>query len=120
MLLKDKFKLYRKENNLTQKQFAEILEMKRTAITEIERGKVKGTMKLIQKLSDVTNKPSSYWLDGESEQNYKTYESLDIIIDVLIDSDMISKDGKVNELGIKMIMSVLEKEIALKIKKHGN
>ena len=119
MLLNEKIKLYRRDNGLTQQELADKLGMKRTAITEIERGKVKGTMKFISDLANLSGLPISHWTDGEVAHNYKTYEALDVLIDAMISSGMIGSDGKVDEKGIKLIMAVLEKEIALKIKKQG-
>lgn len=119
-MLKDKVREFRKESNLTQQQLAEKLNMKRTAITEIESGRVKGTLEFINKISELSGKPISYWADSEVEKNYKAYEALDILIDAMIDSGMIKEDGKIGENETKLIISVLEKEVAYKIKKRAN
>jgi transcriptional regulator with XRE-family HTH domain len=117
MNFKEKFKQYRIENKLTQKEFANRLDISRTGVADIESGRIKGTVKLMNKLAEVTGKPISYWMDTESEANYKTYESLDILIDAMIDSGMIGEDGKVGDRESKLILAVLEKEILLKIKR---
>ena len=117
MLLNEKIKLFRKENNLTQQELANKLNMNRTAITEIERGKVKGTTKFISALAEISNLPITYWLDSEVDRNYKSYEALDVLIDALIKSGMIKEDALINQQCSELINAILEKEIAFKIKK---
>lgn len=116
MEFKEKVKNYRSENNLTQKMLADKLGVSRTLIAETESGRIKGTMKFISKLAGVSGKPLTYWTDVEAEKTYKTYEALDVLIDAMIDSGMIKEDGKIDEKGSKLIISVLEKEVALKIR----
>jgi len=93
------------------------LNMNRTAITEIERGKVKGTTKFISALAEISNLPITYWLDSEVDRNYKSYEALDVLIDALIKSGMIKEDALINQQCSELINAILEKEIAFKIKK---
>lgn len=117
MNLSEKIKSYRIENNLTQKELGDMLKVSRTLIADIERGRIKGTLKFATTLAEITNKPLNYWLDtNEVEKNYNHYEALDILIDSLIDTGMINEDGKMDEAAQKLIINVLEKEIALKIK----
>ena len=116
MEFKDKFKNYRIENKLTQKELADKLGTSRTAITDTESGRVKGTIKFISKLANISGKSLSYWVGNETEKNYKTYEALDVLIDAMMDSGMIGEDNKIKEYEAKLIISILEKEIALKRK----
>lgn len=120
MDLKDKVKKFRKESKLTQKQLAEKLNVSRTNIAEIENGRIKGTVKFITKMAEISNMPISYWSSDEIENNYKTYEALDVLIEAMIDSEMIKSDGKINEDSQKLIIAVLEKEVKLKIKNREN
>jgi len=113
---KEKIKNYRIENNLTQKVLAAKLGVSRTLIAETESGKIKGTMKFISKLSTLSGEPLTYWTDTETVKTYKTYEALDVLIDAMIDSGMIEQNGKIDERGRKLIISVIEKEVALKLK----
>lgn len=121
MLLGEKIKSFRIENKLTQKQLADMVGVSRTNIAEIEGGRLKGTLKFVNKLATATNKPLSYWAnEDEIEQTYSAYDALDVLIDAMLDSGMIGKDGKIHEKEGKLILAVLEKEIAFKIKKQEN
>ncbi len=122
MNLGEKIKVYRIENKLTQKQLADKVGVSRTNIAEIEGGRINGTVKFISKLSSVTNTPLSYWTNGINSGTikYNQYESLDVLIESLIDTEIIGEDGKLNEFAKKLVVNVLEKEIALKIKNKGD
>ncbi len=118
MKLADKIKSFRIENSLTQKQLADMVGVSRTNIAEIEGGRINGTLKFLTKLSEATGKSLSYWTDDvETDKGYSIYDALDILIDSLIDTNIIKEDGKINETAQKLIINVLEKEIALKIKR---
>lgn len=121
MKLKDKIKAYRQENKLTQQQLADMLNVSRSNIAEIEAGRIKGTLKFVTKLSEVSCRPITYWTDediDEIEQKYHSYEALDIVIDAMIDKGMIDADGNVSEKGKDLLMGILEKEIKMKCKKR--
>ncbi|MBZ9608676.1 helix-turn-helix transcriptional regulator [Clostridium estertheticum] len=119
MELKEKIKNYRIENKLTQQKLADRLNVSRTLIAETESGKIKGTVKFLSKLADLSGKTISYWMDVEVEKNYKIYESLDVLITAMMDSGMIKEDNKIPEDASKLINAVLEKEVALK-RKNSN
>lgn len=122
MNLGDKIKAYRIENKLTQKQLAEKLEVSRSNIAEIESGRIKGTVKFISKLSEVTNTPLSTWTDDVNTDTLKyiQYEALDVLLNSLIDTGIVGEDGKLNDMAKKLVINVLEKEILLKIKNKGD
>lgn len=117
MEFKDRLKKYRKENNITQQQLATKLNVSRSTIAEIERGTIKGTVEFISKLSEISKKPMSYWVDESIENDYKIYQALDVLIDAMIDSERIKDDGKIQSEDKELIISVLEKEIKFKIKR---
>lgn len=117
MEFKDRLKKYRKENNITQQQLATKLNVSRSTIAEIERGTIKGTVEFISKLSEISKKPMSYWVDESIENDYKIYQALDVLIDAMIDSERIKDDGKIQGEDKELIISVLEKEIKFKIKR---
>lgn len=119
MNLKDKIKAYRIENKLTQKQLADMVGVSRTNIAEIEGGRINGTLKFLNKLSKATNKPLSYWATGKDiEKNYTSYEALDTLVEAMIDTGAISEDGNILlDRDKKLILSVLEKEIKLKLQR---
>lgn len=67
-MLKDKVREIRKEMGLTQEEFAKKLNISRSYLGDIERGRLKGTnVKIITKLSDLTGKPMEHFLDRNAE-----------------------------------------------------
>ena len=118
MELKDKIKKYRKENNLTQKELGQKLELGRSTIAELERGTIKGKLSVINKFSIISGMSMSYLLDDNMENaNINKYEALDILIDTMIEKGIIKTDCKIPEEYNKLMIGLLEKEIALKIEK---
>lgn len=115
-MLKDKIKEIRKEMGLTQEEFAKKLNISRSYLGDIERGRLKGTnVKIISKLSDVTGKPMEYFLGKDVE--VKQYDILDSAIDLLIEKDLIDDSGNiVDETSKEIIWNILKKEIQLKMK----
>lgn len=122
MNLGEKLKVYRIENKLTQLDLANLVGFSRTLISDIERGRIKGTIDFINKLSDVTNKPFAYWTNDVNSDTikYVQYEGLNVLIESLMDTGIIGEDGKLNEMAQKLVINVLEKEIALKYKMRGD
>ncbi|HBI6883121.1 TPA: helix-turn-helix transcriptional regulator [Clostridium perfringens] len=120
-MLKDKIKKSRKEMNLTQQEFAKLLGISRGNLGDLENGKNKGgNLSLIRKLSEVTGKEISYFLDSDSEFAVKQYEVLDNAINMLITKGAISKSGKVSPKYKKILFEILEQEIALKLERREN
>lgn len=115
-MLKDKVKSIRKEMGLTQEEFAKKLDISRSYLGDIERGRLKGTnVKIISKLSDITGKPMEYFMDKEVE--LRQYDILDSAIDMLIANNLIDNEGNITDKTSKeIIWSILKKEIQLKIK----
>lgn len=115
-MFKDKFREIRKSMGLTQMQFAEKLNISRSYVNDLERGRIKGTnVNLISRLSDLTGKPMEYFIDKDVKLN--NYEVLDKTIDVLIDKGWIDSKGNfVDNSVYKILLDVLKKEIELKIK----
>jgi len=115
-MLKDKVKEIRKEMGLTQEEMAKKLNISRSYLGDIERGRLKGTnVKIISKLSDVTGKPMEYFLGKDVE--VKQYDILDSAIELLIEKDLIDHNGDiVDETSKEIIWNILKKEIQLKMK----
>ncbi|GAA0774394.1 helix-turn-helix domain-containing protein [Clostridium subterminale] len=115
-MLKDKVKEIRKEMGLTQEEFAKKLNISRSYLGDIERGRLKGTnVKIISKLSDVTGKPMEYFLGKDVE--VKQYDILDSALDLLIDKGLIDNNGDItDETSKEIILNILKKEIQLKMK----
>lgn len=118
MLFQEKLKNFRKEKGLTQLQFAELCELSRTTITELETGKKKPTLKLIQKIANASNSNIEYWLDANnSEFKVNNFDGLELIIKKLIKTGDINKDGELNEKAQTLLLKVLEAEVKLILKK---
>lgn len=115
-MLKDKVKEVRKEMGLTQEEMAKKLNISRSYLGDLERGRLKGTnVKIISKLSDVTGKPMEYFLGKDVD--VKQYDILDSAIDLLIEKDLIDYNGDiVDETSKEIIWNILKKEIQLKMK----
>lgn len=120
-MLKDKIKKSRKEMNLTQQEFAKLLGISRGNLGDLENGKNKGgNLSPIRKLSEVTGKETSYFLDSNSKLPVKEYAVLDTTINMLITKGSISKSGKVPPKYKKILLEILEQEIALKLERRKN
>lgn len=115
-MLKNKVKEVRKEMGLTQEEMAKKLNISRSYLGDIERGRLKGTnVKIISKLSDITGKPMEYFLGKDVE--VRQYDILDSAIDLLIEKDLIDTNGDIkDETSKEILWNILKKEIQLKIK----
>lgn len=115
-MLKNKVKEVRKELGLTQEEMAKKLNISRSYLGDIERGRLKGTnVKIISKLSDVTGKPMEYFLGKDVE--VRQYDILDSAIDLLIEKELIDINGDIkDETSKEILWNILKKEIQLKIK----
>ncbi|MEG0133814.1 MAG: helix-turn-helix transcriptional regulator [Clostridium sp.] len=115
-MLKEKVKEIRKEMGLTQEEFAKMLNISRSYLGDIERGRLKGTnVRIISKLSDVTGKTMEYFLDKNVE--VKQYDILDSAIEMLLEKNLINSDGDIiDETSREIIQNILKKEIQLKMK----
>lgn len=117
-MLKDKIKQTRKEMNLTQQEFAKLLGISRGNLGDLENGKNKGgNLSLIRKLSEVTGKEISYFLNSDDDIIINQYEVLDNAINMLIKKGAISEDGKVLPKYKNILFEILEQEIALKLER---
>lgn len=119
-MLGNKLKEVRKELGLTQEQLAKRLGVSRSYIGDIETGRLKGTnVQLISKLADLSGKSMEYFLDKDVE--VKQYDILDSAIDMLIDKNMIDKEGSiVDDTAKNILLEILKKEIKLKLESKKN
>lgn len=115
-MFKDKVKECRKEMRLTQLEFSKKVGISRSYLADIERGCIKGSVELISKLSEATNKPMSYFIDSEN-MIVNSYDVLDKTIELLYRNEEISNEGVMSDWAKEMLMKVLEKEVALKIER---
>jgi transcriptional regulator with XRE-family HTH domain len=100
----EKLKLYRKNNSLTQSEFANKVGVSRTTITELENSTKKVTLKTLEKIAKGTNTLIEKWIINEKD-------SLTHIIDTLYETGEINDRGEVTKEGI----AILEREIKLYI-----
>lgn len=117
-MLSDKIKMLRKERNLTQEELAKLLGISRSYLGGLERGDNKGVnVKLLDKLSDVFDKPIEYFMGKEISLNI--YDTLDNAIEMMLKSGFIDSEGNfLNDTAKDMVLEILKKEIQLKIKKN--
>lgn len=115
-MFKDKVRECRKEMGLTQLEFSKRVGISRSYLAEIERGSIKGSVALISKLSEATNRPMSYFIDDENIK-IDSYDVLDKTIELLYDNKEINDDGVMTDWAKEMLMKVLEKEVVLKIER---
>lgn len=122
MNLGEKLKIYRMENKIVQGDIAKRMGVSRNLISDVERGRIKGTVEFIAKLAEATNTNIAYWTDdiNSNDIKYNQYEALDVLINSFIETGLVGEDGKLNEIAQKLVINVLEKEIALKIKNRGD
>lgn len=93
-MLGEKIKQSRKELGLTQQEFAKKLGISRSNLSDIENGRNKaGNLKLLNKISEFTKKPLSFFTDNDSNFNFDVYEGLDLGITKLILGGFIDKEG---------------------------
>ena len=112
MNFSEQLKQYRKDHNLTQQQFATIVHMSRTTITELESGKKKITLKAINKIASATNTDINMWLDNVNDDTteIKQFEGLVLIIKKLHEAGEISKNGEFSERAKEMLLEMLSIE----------
>lgn len=116
LMFKDKVKSARKELGLTQVEFSKRVGISRSYLAEIERGSIKGSVSLISKLSNATNKSMFYFMDNEIV-TINSYDILDKTIKILYDNKEISDEGIMTEWAKEILLKVLEKEVPLKIER---
>lgn len=122
-MLKDKLKNYRKLNKLKQDEFAKMLGISRTYLSDLENGRANGNLKILLKLSSATDTPLEIWLDENTdtssiENTYNLYSVLDTFIENLISAGEINeKTGEISKEYIPSILNILTAEIKLKLQK---
>lgn len=113
-ILSEKIKMVRRELGFTQEEFARKLKISRSNLRDLETGKNKGgNLVLLNKLSDVTKKPISFFIK-DYDTNLNSYEILDDMANKLISLGKIDKQGKVDLEFKDSIWEILELEFRLK------
>lgn len=117
---KDKLKEFRKDRRLTQKDLAEKLGVSRSNIAEMEAGRVKGKLSILEKLSEISGYPLVHWANNSEELEFNTYDSIDVLFGALVKAGQIKEDGRIPGEFKESFMDLLEKEFALKYYKMKN
>ncbi|MBS5919973.1 MAG: helix-turn-helix transcriptional regulator [Clostridium perfringens] len=113
MDFKEKLKDFRKSKSLTQKEFAEKYGFSRTTITELESGRKKPTLKMIEKISLATNTLTYFWLDTEDDINFNNFDGLKLIYKKLRKTGDINQDGVMNPKAKKLVDEMIAAEFRL-------
>lgn len=116
--IRDKVKKYRKDRNLNQTQFAELVGIARTQITQLESGSRKPTLNIIRRIAEATDTPLSFWLEDSEINEIAVYEGLDVIIDKMLQDGLIDEEGNFDTKLDLLLLTMLKQEIKLKIYKN--
>ena len=120
MDFKQKLKNFRTLNEMTQKEFADKYGFSRTTITELENGKKKPTLKMINKLANATLTTTNYWIDQKEENLLiRKFDGLELVINKLVQSGDVNTNGSMNDRAKTILLKMLEAEIKLLFKKEN-
>lgn len=115
-MLGQKIKKIRKEMDLSQEEFAKLLEISRSNLRDLENGKNKGSnIKILSKLSEISGKNITYFTN--SELNIQQYDILDGVIEMMLNRNLIDEDCNINDMLKDLLIDVIKQEIKLKMKK---
>lgn len=115
-MIGEKIKKVRKEMDLSQDDFSKLLGISRSNLRDLESGKNKGSnIKILAKLAEISGKNLTYFTDDEL--NIQQYDILDGFIEMMINRNLIDKDGNISDMLKDLIIDVVKQEIKLKLKK---
>ncbi|MGL5460246.1 MAG: helix-turn-helix domain-containing protein [Cetobacterium sp.] len=113
MTFNEKLKIFRDKEGLTQIEFAKKYNLPRTTVSELESGRKKPTLKMIEKIANATSTDTSYWIDLNLNLNHSKFDALDLTIKKMIEQGMIDSDGNLNDHAKEIILKLVEAEIKL-------
>ncbi|MPQ42855.1 helix-turn-helix transcriptional regulator [Clostridium tarantellae] len=115
-ILGQRIKQYRKDSNIKQGELAENLGVGRSTLSQIENGLIPGSLDFLYKLSKVTNKPMTFWIDEKNieETEIPEMSSLLILADALHEAGVIKKDGRIPEKYRDKFILLLQKELEIR------
>lgn len=124
VILGTKLRDFRKKQNLTQQQLAEILNVAVSVIGGAESGKRGISKNLAIKLSDFFNTTESFWINPDAEKDYienrERFELLDDVLVKLIEKELLTS-SKLDEATPRvkdLVLKSLELEIDILLKKR--
>lgn len=115
-ILGERIKKYRIDNDITQVDFAKKLDIGRSTLSNIETGENRGTIEFLFKLSRITRKPISFWIDEDTieEAEIKQMSTITLLADALHDAGAIGDNGKIPDLFKDRFIALLEKEFEIR------
>lgn len=119
MEFREKLKEFRKNNSLTQVEFAKKYGFSRTTITELESGRKTPTLKMIEKIATATNTKTSFWLNEKENININNFDGLKLIYKKLRATGDIDSDGVMNSKAKKLVDEMVAAEFRL-LAQHEN
>lgn len=125
MQIKNKLDTLQKNLNRNAKEMAEILDITKAYYSMIYNGKRKPSSKVVAKLSELSNKPISYW-NGELDKYLEEaipFEQLNKIVKALIDGNFIENatdilSNEYDSLIRKALVIDVEHQLILKKEKE--
>ena len=119
-MLSQHLKDYRKENKLTQVNFAKKIGISRSYLADMETGTKIANIKTLNKIALATDISLSYWADITIENSYKPYEILNAYLEKLQEAGFIDESGIINSNYHSDVIDILQKELNFKFKKDRN
>lgn len=115
----ERIKQYRKDQNLTQGELADKLEIARSVIGDSEIGRRIPSKKTLQKLAKLSGKSLDWWLEGAEPipENNSPLATTEMIIEKLIKEGLIV-DGNIDDEVAHILLNSLKVDIELKLKQN--
>ena len=110
MQIGDKIREYRKNHGYTQKELSERLEVSRSYLSDVENGRVRGSIEFMSRVSIVLNIPITDLIDFD----FKSGDMVSSVINMLIASGDITKEGP-NEFAKDIIDRTIQREIEMRL-----
>lgn len=108
-------KAYLKEKGIKQIDIANKGGFTKGFVSNVLNGKTPMSSSFLQTISELTGKSVHFWLFGEDE--YRGLASLNKLIDTLIQTGEIKKDGTYDKEIALILKTMLDKEIRVKLQK---
>lgn len=109
----ERLRIYMSENNISQIELSNKLGLTRGYISAVYNGKKAPSKNFIQSMAKLSGKSETWWMTGK--EVYDNLDSLNALINTLINTGDIKPDGSMND-DIRMIINtMIDKEIKVKL-----